>query len=290
MKGIILAGGGGTRLYPITHAISKQILPIYDKPMIYYPLNVLLEAGIRDILIISTREDTPRFMYMLGTGEELGIHLEYKIQPSPNGLAEAFILGRQFIGNSDVCLILGDNIFFGNHLEESVKSIQDNPMIKNKGAVLYAYEVKDPERFGVVEFDKNGKAKSIEEKPKVPKSSWAVTGLYFYSNNVVEKAATLKPSKRGELEITDLNNLYLKENKVSVIPLPKSVHWLDAGTHESLLRSSIEVEKAERKTGRKVACIEETAYKNGWISKDMLLKSANSMPNQYGEYLRKVSE
>ena len=289
MKGIILAGGGGTRLYPITEAISKQILPIYDKPMIYYPLNVLLQAGIRDILIISTREDTPRFMYLLGSGEDFGIHLEYKIQPSPNGLAEAFILGKQFIGDDDVCLILGDNIFFGDELEVSIKDIQQNKTIKNGGAVLFAYQVKDPERFGVVEFDKNGKAISIEEKPSHPKSDKAVTGLYFYASNVVHKALTLKPSKRNELEITDLNNLYLKDGLVEVITLPQSVHWLDAGTHDSLLKAGVEVNKAEIKNHRKVACIEETAYKNGWITKEHLLIRADRMKNQYGDYLRKIA-
>ena len=289
MKGIILAGGGGTRLYPITEAISKQILPIYDKPMIYYPLNVLLQAGIRDILIISTREDTPRFMYLLGRGEDFGIHLEYKIQPSPNGLAEAFILGKQFIGDDDVCLILGDNIFFGDELEASIKDIQQNKTIKNGGAVLFAYQVKDPERFGVVEFDQNGKAISIEEKPSHPKSDKAVTGLYFYASNVVQKALTLKPSKRNELEITDLNNLYLKDGLVEVITLPQSVHWLDAGTHDSLLKAGVEVNEAEKKNHRKVACIEETAYKNGWITKEHLLIRADRMKNQYGDYLRKIA-
>ena len=288
MKGIILAGGGGTRLYPITEAISKQILPIYDKPMIYYPLNVLLQAGIRDILIISTREDTPRFMYLLGSGEDFVIHLEYKIQPSPNGLAEAFILGKQFIGDDDVCLILGDNIFFGDELEASIKDIQQNKTIKNGGAVLFAYQVKDPERFGVVEFDQNGKAISIEEKPDRPKSDKAVTGLYFYASNVVQKALTLKPSKRNELEITDLNNLYLKDGLVEVITLPQSVHWLDAGTHDSLLKAGVEVNEAEKKNHRKVACIEETAYKNGWITKEHLLIRADRMKNQYGDYLRKI--
>ena len=290
MKGIILAGGGGTRLYPITHAISKQLLPVYDKPMIYYPLDVLLKAGINDILIISTKDDTPRFMQLLEGGDELGIHLEYRIQPSPNGLAEAFIIGERFVGDDDVCLILGDNIFFGSHLEESLKNIQSNSIIKDGGAVLYAHKVKDPERFGVVEFDSDFNALSIEEKPLKPKSNWAVTGLYFYSNTVLKKAKTLKPSKRGELEITDLNNLFLNEGKVSVVPLPESVSWLDAGTHESLLRAGVEVEKAERASGHKIACIEETCYKNGWIDKETLLKTASGMPNQYGDYLRNVSD
>lgn len=289
MKGIILAGGGGTRLYPLTEAISKQMLPIYDKPMIYYPLDVLLQAGIRDILIISTKEDTPRFMYLLGDGAELGIRLQYKIQPSPNGLAEAFILGKPFIGDDDACLILGDNIFFGEKLEKSLVGIQNNKMIKKGGAVLFAYKVKDPERFGVVEFDSRGKAISIEEKPANPKSDKAVTGLYFYSSNVVEKAQTLKPSKRNELEITDLNNLYLKEGLVEVVTLPSSVRWLDAGTSESLFRSSVEVNKAETKRGRKIACIEETAYRNGWMTREQLLKRAECMKNQYGDYLRKIA-
>lgn len=290
MKGIILAGGGGTRLYPITYAVSKQALPIYDKPMIYYPLNVLLQAGIKEVLVISTPEDTPRFMSLLGTGEDIGIHFEYKIQPKPEGLAQAFILGEKFVGDDSVCLILGDNIFFGDKLEASVKNIQKNKTIADGGAVLYAYEVTDPERFGVVEFDSKGKALSIEEKPSKPKSNFAVTGLYFYNNNVVEYAKGLKPSKRGELEITDLNNIYLNKGKVEVVSLPKTVHWLDAGTHESLLRASIEVEKTEKKTSKKVACIEETAYKNKWISKEMLIHRADGIKNQYGEYLKRIAD
>lgn len=288
MKGIILAGGGGTRLYPITYAISKQLLPVYDKPMIYYPLDVLLKANIRDILIISTKEDTPRFMYQFGSGEEYGVHFEYKIQPSPNGLAESFILGKQFIGHDDVCLILGDNIFFGDELYDSLKDIKNNRIVKDGGALLFAKEVSDPERFGIVEFDKKNMAISIEEKPKVPKSKYAVTGLYFYNNNVVEYAQTLKPSKRGELEITDLNNIYLRKGKVSVNVLSSSVNWLDAGTHESLLKASIEVEGFEHKTHQKIACIEETAFRNGWITKNDVLSIADTMKNQYGDYLRRI--
>lgn len=288
MKGIILAGGGGTRLYPITYAISKQLLPIYDKPMIYYPLDVLLKIGIRDILIISTKEDTPRFMYQFGSGDELGVHFEYKIQPFPNGLAESFLLGRQFIGSDDVCLILGDNIFFGSKLNSMLRNVQNNTIVKAGGSLLFAKEVPDPKRFGIIEFDTNRKPINIIEKPKVPKSNYAVVGLYLYANNVVEYVKDLKPSERNELEITDLNKIYLDKQSIDVLLLDSTINWLDAGTHESLLDASTKVASFEKRSGHKVGCIEETAYKNGWINQEDVLRIASNMKNQYGDYLRSI--
>lgn len=282
MKGIILAGGAGTRLYPITKSISKQIIPVYDKPMIYYPLSVLMLAGIREILIISTPKDIHLYEDLLGNGAQLGLKIEYVIQPSPDGLAQAFILGDKFIGNDSVCLVLGDNIFygqgFGGMLLETAKMTQ--------GATVFGYYVTDPERYGVVEFDNSGNVLSLEEKPKQPKSNYAVTGLYFYGNDVVEKAKSLKPSPRGELEITDLNRLYLEENKLTVKLLGRGFAWLDTGTHESLLQASNFIHTIETRQGLKVSCIEEIAYARGFINKEQLLKLAEEMKNnRYGQYL-----
>ena len=282
MKGIILAGGSGTRLYPITKSISKQIIPVYDKPMIYYPLSVLMLAGIREILIISTPKDIHLYKDLLGDGSHLGLKLAYKIQPSPDGLAQAFILGDEFIGNDSVCLVLGDNIFygygFGHTLLETAK-LED-------GAVVFGYWVKDPERYGVAEFDKHGNVLSLEEKPSVPKSNYAVTGLYFYSNDVVAKAKSLKPSARGELEITDLNRLYLQENRLRMQLLGRGFAWLDTGTHESLLQASNFIATIEQRQGLKISCIEEIAFKKGYINKEQLLELAKSLAkNQYSEYL-----
>jgi glucose-1-phosphate thymidylyltransferase len=286
MKGIILAGGSGTRLYPITQAISKQIIPVYDKPMIYYPLSVLMLAGIREILIISTPTDIGLYEKLLGDGKQLGLEISYKIQPSPDGLAQAFILGEEFIGNDSVCMVLGDNIFYGYNFRgvlEDAASIKD-------GATVFGYYVNDPERYGVVEFDNTGKAISLEEKPDVPKSNYAVTGLYFYSNDVVEKAKNLKPSKRGELEITDLNRLYLEEGRLGVKLLGRGFAWLDTGTHESLLQASNFIATIESRQGLKVSCIEEIAYKKGFIDKEQLLELAKPLSkNQYGEYLIKMA-
>lgn len=289
MKGIILAGGSGTRLYPLTLVTSKQLLPVYDKPMIYYPLSILMLAGIRDILIISTPEDTPRFEALLGDGSKFGINLSYKVQPSPDGLAQAFLLGEDFIGNDCACMILGDNIFYGNGMKNALKRAMENS--KNGIATVFGYYVTDPERFGVVEFDSNGKAISIEEKPEKPKSNYAVTGLYFYDNNVVQYAKKVKPSKRGELEITTLNQMYLEAGKLDVVCFGRGLTWLDTGTHESLAEATAFVKMIEDHQGLKISCPEEIAYKNGWISKDELLKIAEPMKkNQYGQHLINVCE
>ena len=287
MKGIILAGGAGTRLYPVTRSISKQIIPVYDKPMIYYPLSVLMLAGIREILIISTPTDIGLYENLLGDGGQLGLKISYKIQPSPDGLAQAFILGEEFIGGSSVCMILGDNIFYGYNFG----SILADAASLEDGAYVFGYYVNDPERYGVVEFDKTGKVISIEEKPEKPKSNYAVTGLYFYSNDVIQKAKNLKPSKRGELEITDLNRLYLEENRLNVKLLGRGFAWLDTGTHDSLLQASNFIATIEQRQGLKVSCIEEIAYKKGFIDKEQLIKLARPLcKNQYGEYLLRLAE
>jgi glucose-1-phosphate thymidylyltransferase len=287
MKGIILAGGAGTRLYPITRSISKQIIPVYDKPMIYYPLSVLMLAGIREILIISTPTDIKLYEELFGTGEQLGLKISYKIQPSPDGLAQAFILGEEFIADDNVCLILGDNIFYGYNF----RAILEESAQLNDGAVVFGYYVNDPQRYGVVEFDEKKKVISIEEKPKEPKSNYAVTGLYFYSNDVVEKAKSLKPSARGELEITDLNRLYLEENRLNVKLLGRGFAWLDTGTHDSLLQASNFIATIEQRQGLKVSCIEEIAYKKGFISREQLIALAQPLSkNQYGEYLLRLAE
>jgi len=286
MKGIILAGGSGSRLYPLTRCMSKQLLPVYDKPMIYYPLSVLMLAGIREILIISTPEDTPRFEQLMGNGSELGLSISYVVQPSPDGLAQAFILGESFIGDDNVALILGDNIFYGSNFSQLLLDASR----KKEGATVFGYRVKDPHRFGVVEFNEKMEVISIEEKPTEPKSDFAVTGLYFYDNKVIDYAKSLKPSPRGELEITDLNKIYLKKNQLNVELLGRGFAWLDTGTHESLLKASLFIETMETNQSLKVACIEEIAYKLGYISKDQLLKMAMSMgKNEYGKYLNKIA-
>lgn len=288
MKGIILAGGSGTRLYPLTMVTSKQLLPIYDKPMIYYPLSTLMLAGIRDILIISTPEDTPRFEHLLGDGSRFGLNLSYKVQPSPDGLAQAFILGEEFIGNDDVCMVLGDNIFYGNGFKKALHNAVLNA--NNGRATVFGYYVPDPERFGVVEFDSKGQAISIEEKPTNPKSNYAVVGLYFYPKCVSKMAKEVKPSSRGELEITTLNQMYLENNNLDVITFGRGFTWLDTGTHESLADATAFVKMIEEHQGLKVSCIEEIAYKNGWISKEKLLEIAEPMKkNQYGQHLINVA-
>jgi len=288
MKGIVLAGGSGTRLYPLTMVTSKQLLPIYDKPMIYYPLSVLMNAGIRDILIISTPQDTPRFEALLGDGHQFGVQLSYKVQPSPDGLAQAFIIGEEFIGDDSVAMVLGDNIFFGHGLNKRLKAAVENAET-GKGATVFGYYVDDPERFGIVEFDSEGKAISIEEKPEKPKSNYCVTGLYFYDNKVVEYAKNLKPSPRGELEITDLNRIYLKDGSLNVELLGQGFTWLDTGTHESLVEATNFVKTIETHQHRKIACLEEIGYLNGWIGKDQLLTDIEPLKkNQYGQYLMDV--
>ena len=290
MKGIILAGGSGTRLYPLTKVTSKQLLPIYDKPMIYYPLSVLMNAGIRDILIISTPQDTPRFEALLGDGHQFGIKLSYAVQPSPDGLAQAFIIGEEFIGDDTVAMVLGDNIFAGHGLKKRLKAAVKNAE-EGRGATIFGYYVDDPERFGIVEFDKTGKAVSIEEKPEYPKSNYCVTGLYFYDNKVVEYAKNLKPSKRGELEITDLNRIYLENEELNVELLGQGFTWLDTGTHESLVDATNFVMTVETHQHRKIACLEEIAYLNGWITKeDVMVLYEELKKNQYGQYLMDVLE
>lgn len=288
MKGIILAGGSGTRLYPLTMVTSKQLLPIYDKPMIYYPMSVLMNAGIRDIIIISTPQDTPRFQDLLSDGHQFGVNLSYAVQPSPDGLAQAFIIGADFIGSDTVAMVLGDNIFAGHGLKKRLTKAVENAQ-SGKGATVFGYYLDDPERFGIVEFDQTGKAVSIEEKPAHPKSNYCVTGLYFYDNRVVEYAKNLKPSARGELEITDLNRIYLEHNELNVELLGQGFTWLDTGTHESLVEATNFVKTIEQHQNRKIACLEEIAYLNGWITREDVLKVYEVLKkNQYGQYLMDV--
>ncbi len=289
MKGIILAGGSGTRLYPLTTVTSKQLLPVYDKPMIYYPMSILMLAGIQDILIISTPEDTPKFEALLGDGSNFGLNLKYKVQPSPDGLAQAFLLGEEFIGEEPGCMILGDNIFYGNGMKHALQKAVDNSM---KGvATVFGYYVPDPERFGVVEFDAKGRAVSIEEKPEHPKSNYAVTGLYFYPRGVCHKAKEVKPSARGELEITTLNQMYLEEGNLDVVTFGRGLTWLDTGTHESLAEATAFVKMIEDHQGLKISCPEEIAYNNGWITKEQLVSQGKLMSkNQYGQHLLNVAE
>ncbi|AOA02775.1 glucose-1-phosphate thymidylyltransferase RfbA [Carnobacterium maltaromaticum] len=287
MKGIILAGGSGTRLYPLTKAVSKQLMPIYDKPMIYYPMSTLMLAGIKDILIISTPTDTPRFEQLFGDGNELGLNIEYKVQESPDGLAQAFILGEEFIGDDSVCLILGDNIYYGGGMSKMLQRAAN----KTSGATVFGYHVNDPERFGVVEFDGDMHAISIEEKPEIPKSNYAVTGLYFYDNHVVEIAKSIQPSERGELEITDVNKAYLEAGKLDVELMGRGFAWLDTGTHESLLEAATFIETIEKRQNLKVACLEEISYRMGYISREQLLMLAQPLKkNGYGQYLLRLAE
>lgn len=287
MKGIILAGGSGTRLYPITMGVSKQLLPVYDKPMIYYPLSVLMLAGVRDILIITTPEDNASFCRLLGNGQDYGINIQYAVQPSPDGLAQAFLIGEEFIGNDPVCLVLGDNIFFGQGFSPILKSAAT----RQEGATIFAYQVKDPERFGVVEFDKSFNVLSVEEKPVQPKSNWAVTGLYFYDNDVISIAKQIKPSARGELEITDINDTYLRNSKLKVELLGRGFAWLDTGTHDSLIEAGCFVETVQKRQGMMVACPEEIAWRNNWLSDDELLAIGSGLrKNDYGKYLLQLIE
>jgi len=290
MKGIILAGGSGTRLYPLTKGVSKQLMPIYDKPMIYYPLSILMLSGIQEVLIISTPEDLPRFEQLLGDGSDIGMKFEYIVQPSPDGLAQAFILGKDFIGDDDACLILGDNIYYGHGMTDLLSNAVSNAKVKNI-ATVFGYHVNDPERYGVVDFDAIGKALSIEEKPKTPKSNYAITGLYFYPNDVVKKVVEVMPSDRGELEITTINQMYLSEERLSVELMGRGYAWLDTGTHESLLEASTFIETIERRQGLKVACIEEIAFEKGYINKAQLIELAKPIAkNQYGQYLLKCAK
>lgn len=289
MKGIVLAGGSGTRLYPTTMSVSKQLLPVYDKPMIYYPISVLMLAGIKDILIISTQKDIPNFEKLLGTGEQFGVKFSYKVQPNPDGLAQAFILGKEFIGKDSVALVLGDNIFYGQGFSAMLRNAAEKT--KSGVATVFGYQVKAPQRFGVVEFDKDGKVLSLEEKPEHPKSNYAVTGLYFYDNNVVEYAKSLKPSKRGELEITDLNNIYLAKNKLNVALLGRGFAWLDTGTHKTLLQAGQYVQTIEENQGIKIACLEEVAYRMGFLTKEQITESSKKYAkNEYFDYVRNLRD